>query len=103
MNNNINNKKIKVPTGINLNNKDYLTILLTNLKEMEKNMATTMTEASNERLYEHYKNMFENYSELQRKTYELMFKNGWYTLEKAQKTKINNLIKNLVSELKDLN
>jgi len=50
MSNEINNKKKEVPTGITLNDKDYLTTLLTLLKDMEKNLAVALTEASNENL-----------------------------------------------------
>ena len=39
MNNQIANQKQEVPTGINLNDKDYINSLLTCLKEMTKNYA----------------------------------------------------------------
>lgn len=103
MNNDINNKKIEVPTGISLNDKDYLTILLTLLKDMEKNLAVALTEASNENLYKEYKKMFDEYAIFQRKAYELMYKFGWYKLEKATKTKISTLISDLETEINDLN
>ena len=103
MNNNINNKKKEVPTGISLNDKDYLTNLLTLLKDMEKNLAVALTEASNETLYTEYKKMFDEYAIFQRTAYELMFKFGWYQLEKAPKTKISNLITNLETQITDLN
>lgn len=101
--NNINNKKTEVPKGITLNDKDYLTNLLLLLKDIEKNMAIALTEASNENLFRKYKSMFDGYMDFQRKCYELMFKNGWYQLEEAPKTKITNLIKNLNTEIQDLN
>ena len=100
---NINNEKVEVPSGINLNDKDYLTILLTFLKDMEKNMAVALTESSNETLYKEYKTMFDEYATFQRRTYELMFKNGWYKLESAPKTKVNTLLKQLENELTNLN
>ena len=50
-NNKISNPKTEVPTGRTLNDKDYLNCLLTTLKEMGKNYATVLTEASNENLY----------------------------------------------------
>jgi len=103
MNNNINNEKVNVPTGISLNDKDYLTNLLTLLKDIEKNMTVALTEASNEYLYKEYKNIFDKFSNLQRKCYELMFQNGWYMLEKAPQAKVNTLVKNLDTQLKDLN
>ena len=101
-NSNINNKKKNVPTGINLNDKDYLTNLLTLLKDMEKNLTVALTECSNEKLYKELKTMFDEYSAIQREAYELMFKNGWYQLECAPKAKVSNLLSNLNSELNDL-
>ena len=41
----ISNQKTKVPTGLSLNDKDYITTLLTSLKEMEKNFSISMTES----------------------------------------------------------
>lgn len=103
MNNDINNKKVDVPTGMNLNDKDYLTTLLTFLKDMEKNLAVCLTEASNENLYKEFKTMFDEYATFQRKAYELMFKFGWYKLEKVTKTKLTTLLTNLETEITDLN
>lgn len=103
MNSNINNKKTEVPTGISLNDKDYLTNLLTLLKDMEKNLAIALTESSNENLYKEYKKMFDEYSIFQRKAYELMYKLGWYQLEKATKTKVSTLLNDLETQFTDLN
>lgn len=88
MNNEIKNEKVQVPNGVDLNDKDYLNSLLSCLKEMTKNFATAMTEASNDHLYEKYEEMFEDVSEMQREVYEVMFQNGWYVLEKADTNKI---------------
>lgn len=101
-NNKITNPKTEVPTGIEMNEKDYLTCLLTALKEMSKNYVTAMTEASNESLFKSYKSQFTEVSSLQRETYELMFQNGWYTLEKAAPQKITEKYNTLIQEYKDL-
>lgn len=101
-NNEISNPKTKVSTGLELNEKDYLNCLLTSLKEMEKNYTISMTEASNESLYEKYLVTFKKISELQRETYELMFKNGWYKLEKAEEIKISKKLDMLNQEYTDL-
>ena len=45
-NNEIKNIKVDVPTGISLNDKDYLNSLLSSLKEMSKNYTLSLTEAS---------------------------------------------------------
>lgn len=101
--NKICNQKTEVPTGKSLNDKDYINSLLSSLKEMVKNYSTALTEASNENLYKSYKAMFDNYISLQREVYELMFRNGWYCLEKVETQKIDSKIQMLSQELTDLN
>ena len=101
-NNKICNPKTETPTGVNMNEKDYLTCLLTCLKDMEKNYTIAMTEASNEYLYKGYSSIFQELSKLQRETYELMFKNGWYSLEQAESTKIEEKYQSLSQEYQDL-
>ena len=102
-NSEIKNSKVNVPSEKNLNDKDYINCLLSTLKELNKNYVVGLTEASNEHLYQEYKNMFEEYSKMQREVYELMFKKGWYTLEKAETNKINNKFQTLNQELTELN
>ena len=102
MNNKINNPKQEVPTGIKLNDKDYATALLSCLKEMVKNYSVSLTEASNEILYNEYKTMFDEYTSLQREVYELMFRKGWYSLEKAETQKIDSKYQMLNQEFNDL-
>lgn len=101
-NNKITNPKTTTPTGISMNDKDYLNCLLSCLKELSKNYAMAMTEASNESLYQSYKSTFENLSTLEREVYELMFQNGWYCLEKAETTKITEKYQTLSQEYQDL-
>lgn len=102
-NNEICNPKTEVSKGMNINDKDYINSLLSCLKEMVKNYATALTEASNETLYDEYKTMFDEYSNLQRETYELMFKKGWYTLEKVEQKKLDSKYQTLNQEFIDLN
>ena len=101
-NNKICNPKTEVPSGTILNDKDYLNSVLSLLKDMEKNYATVLTEASNEYLFGKYENMFNDIKNLQRDVYELAFKNGWYTLEKAEDTKITEKYNMLNQEFTDL-
>ena len=60
-NSQIKNPKMQVAKGTALNEKDYITTLLSNLKELTKNYATALTEASNEVLYQEYKKMSLNF------------------------------------------
>ena len=102
-NNQICNPEQSVSKGITLNEKDYISSLLTCLKELEKNYVIAMTEASNENLYNEYKNIFDSFAALQRETYEIMFRFGWYKLEKAETNKINNKYQTLLQDYQDLN
>ena len=103
MNNQIKNNKTEVPTGTNLNDKDYLNSLLSCLKEMIKNYSIALTEASNENLYNVYKEKFDKYINLQREVFELSFKKGWYVLEVAEGQKVNDKYLTLNKEYNDLN
>ena len=100
--NEISNPKTEVSSGIALNDKDYITCLLTSLKEMVKNYAISLTEVSNEHLYKKYAVTFQKISKLQRDTYEVMFRNGWYKLKRADQTKITEKYNTLNQEYIDL-
>lgn len=102
-NNQISNPKTEVPKGTKLNDKDYMNSLLSSLKEIVKNYSVALTEASNENLYNEYKTMFDEYSKLQREVYEIMFRKGWYSLEKAEQQKLDTKYQTLNQELIDLN
>lgn len=99
----ISNPKVEVPTGMQLNDKDHLNDLLSSLKCLVKDYTVAMSEASNETLYQQYKTMADQLSLLQRETYELMFRYGWYSLEKAEEMKITNKYQMLSQELQQLN
>lgn len=96
------NPKTEVPKGLSLNDKDYIEGVLTVCKDLEKNLTVAMTEASNEKLYQTIFDMFTDIAELQRETYELWFKKGWFILEAEEKQKINKKYNMLEQELVDL-
>lgn len=101
-NNQISNTKVEVPAGMTLNDKDYITCLLTTLKEMAKGYSTAMTEASCESLYDIYKNTFDSIISLQREIYELMFRKGWYVIDASESQKIMDKYNTLSQEYQDL-
>lgn len=103
MNQQISNPKVEVPTGIACNDKDYINSLLSCLKEMSKNYVVAMTEASNEALFEKHKQIFLTLIALQREVYELMFRKGWYILERVDDNKISSKQQMLSTEYQDLN
>ena len=85
------------------NDKDYLNMTLSLLKDMEKNYAISLTEASNENLFAKYEEMFNVVKSLQREVFELAFRKGWYELEKAPSNKITEKYNTLNTEFNDLN
>lgn len=102
MNNKISNQKTEVPNTPEMNDKDYITTMLSIEKAMVKDFAVALTEASNTDLYNDYYDMFDEISNMQRQIYNLMFKKGWYSLEKAEESKITQKLNMLEQELPQL-
>ncbi|MBR6948982.1 MAG: spore coat protein [Bacilli bacterium] len=100
--NKIENPKTEVPKGLEINDKDLTNLLLTCLKNMTKNYAVALTEASNEELYKELKKEFDAISKLQRETFELIFRNGWYILEEADGAKVGEKYNQLNECFNDL-
>ncbi len=96
------NNVTEVQNGIELNEKDYCTCLLSTLKDMEKNYVIAMTEASNEWLYGEYKDIFLKIANLQRELYNIMFQNGWYVMESVDSKKIGDKYNTLEHDYKSL-
>ena len=101
-NNEIKNSKKEVPTGIEMNDRDYLNVILELEKNMSNNYSIAINEASNDYLYEDYLALFEDTKDAAREAYNLMFKNGWYTLEEADEQKVNDKINCFTQTLTEL-
>ena len=99
----VENPKMEVPSGIELNDKDMLMSLLEIEKNMSVNLTIAMNEASNENLYERLFDSFETIKDLQRDLYEIAFRYGWYSLEEVEENKINEEYNKLNQEIEDLN
>lgn len=98
MNKEISNQKIEVEEGIELNDKDYINDLLTTLKAIVKDYTVALTEVSNETLFSKYKKMYDDLLQLQRETFETMFRCGFYKLEEADATKMTEKYQTLSQE-----
>lgn len=103
----MNNKEIKnsqkeVSSGIKMNDRDYLNSILELEKNMSNNYSIALNEASNDYLYEDYFSMLEDSKDMARELYNLMFKNGWYSLEEIDNTKLDNKINTLEQKLVDI-
>lgn len=95
-------EEIKVSKTIDMNDRDYLNDILCNEKSILVNTATALTEASNDKLKSEIYKFFETIETIQKETYELAWNNGWYVLEEAEKTKINQKEKELQKKLDEL-
>ena len=86
-----------------MNDRDFLNDILESEKNMSVNYTYALNEASNEELFKRIYDMFIHIKETQRNLFELSFKKGWYTLEKAEENKINeeiNTLSNMINEIK---
>ena len=89
MNNKVTNPKTPTTETTNLNDYDYLNEILNCEKNMSSNMVSALNEASNDTLYNELYPIFEEIKNCQRELFNLCFKKGWYSLEKAEKLKIS--------------
>ena len=101
-NNTVQNPKIEVPQSIEMNDRDYLNDILEGEKNMSNNLATVLNEASNETFFEDVFEMFAESKAMVRGLYTLMFQKGWYSLEKAEQTKIDQKMNELSGKLSEL-
>lgn len=103
MNNKVNNPEVNVSKTINMNEKNYLEVILENEKNMSNNLSIAIDEASNDLLFDKFYDIFDDVKCAARDVFNLMFKNGWYTLEKAQDNKRKEENTKLNDKLNELN
>lgn len=101
-NNKVQNPKVEVPKTKEMNDCDYLTAQLSCEKNMSVDMCYALNEASCESLYDALFPLFQEIKDMQRKLYELSFEKGWYSLEKAETSKIMEKHNSLSNQLEEL-
>lgn len=101
-NNKVSNPKVEVPQTREMNDCDYLTAQLSCEKNMSVDMCYALNEASCESLYNALFPLFQDIKDMQRKLYELSFEKGWYSLEKAEVTKITEKYNSLSNKLNEM-
>lgn len=92
MNNKVTNPKTPVEESFKMNDCDYLADILNTTKAIAHMESIAICEASHSSLNQEIHMMFDETEQRARKLFNLMFQNGWYPLEKADSTKINELI-----------
>ena len=95
MNNKIENPKTEVPETVELNDLDYISEVLECEKNMSVNMTIALNETSNDTLYNELFPIFEEIKNCQRELFNLAFRKGWYSLEEAEETKIEEKLNSL--------
>ena len=99
----INKPKTETPNTIDMNDYNYLYDMLETEKSLSINMVNLLNELSNENLFNKIEPMFMEIKKAQRTLFELLFSNGWYTLEEAEGKKINEKVSQLQPKLDELN
>lgn len=102
MNNKIQNPKIELDSSIEMNDENYLNDILETEKNMSVNFTYALNEASNETLFNEIYEMFKQIKTSQRNLFELSFRKGFYTLEKAETNKINEEYNTLLNKFNEI-
>lgn len=103
MNNNmIQNNKTEVSKTPQMNDCDYISDVLESIKNLSNNLSVAINEASNKVLFNDFMAMFNDTKMAQRDLYNLMFKNGWYKLEKAGSDKIQEKLTEFTPKMSEL-
>ncbi|MDC3411996.1 spore coat protein [Aquibacillus sp. 3ASR75-11] len=71
-----------------MNDRDFVNDMLTTEKYITDSYSTALNEASNQAIYQDILTIFQESQDSQRNLYNLMFKNGWYSMEAADQQKI---------------
>lgn len=82
-----------------MSDKYYLNDLLASEKNMVVNMATSLNEASCDKIYKVYHKMFEDVSKEAADLFIIGFNRGWFTLEEVPSKKIQTEYDKLNEEL----
>lgn len=96
-------EEVSVPQELEMNDRDLLNDILYSQKQITVNTITALTETSNIVLHDEIEKIFEDVEKLQRKSFELAWNKGWYTLEEVGVTKIKESLTNLNTKLEELN
>ncbi len=101
-NNMVKNPQTEVPQTSAMNDRDCINDVLQSIKNLSNNLSIAINEASNRQLFDEFMQMFNDTKQAQRDLYNLMFKNGWYSLEKAEQQKIQQKIQEFQPKMNEL-
>lgn len=89
--NKIQNPETSIPKTPQMNDRDFINDQLTTEKYMTTAYNVALNEASNQTLYQDLASIFKETQDCQRNLYNLMFKNGWYSVEQADQQKVDQV------------
>lgn len=98
----VNNKKQQIDNPEKFNDLDILQDLLNDEKNISNNLSIALNEMSNASLYDQVFEFLQDTKDDARILFDLMFKKGWYTLDTATKTKIEEEKTKIEQKLKEL-
>ncbi|WP_079710902.1 spore coat protein [Paraliobacillus ryukyuensis] len=84
----VQNPETQVPKTPEMNDRDFLNDMLATEKYMTQSYSIALNEASNQTFYQDLSAIFNETQNMQRTLYNLMFKNGWYSIDKADQNQI---------------
>ncbi|SDM16350.1 spore coat protein [Sediminibacillus halophilus] len=84
----VQNAETQVPKTPQMNERDFVNDVLASEKYLTGAYSIALNEASNQGLYQELASISKETQDCQRNLYNLMFKNGWYSLEKADQQKV---------------
>ncbi|WP_026569544.1 spore coat protein [Sediminibacillus sp. JSM 1682029] len=84
----VQNPETQVPKTPQMSERDFVNDVLASEKYLTGAYSIALNEASNQGLYQDLAAICKETQDCQRTLYNLMFKNGWYSLEKADQQKI---------------
>lgn len=82
-----------------MTDKEYIMDTLDTLKSLSVNMTYAMNEASCDKIYKEYFNMFKEINKETKEVFDLAYKFEYYTLEEEDEKKIKSAIKTLSQEI----
>ncbi|MFC4387118.1 spore coat protein [Gracilibacillus marinus] len=83
MSNKVQNPETQITKTTAMNDRDFINDILATEKYLTQAYSTALNEASNQTLYQDILHIFEDTQNCQRELYNMMFKHGWYSLDKA--------------------
>ena len=99
----VGNPKTKVDDVTIFNDQDILHDVLCSCKMLGNLYSTFLYETSNNELFSDIEDLLQEISSEQRSIFDLTFELGWYQLEKENKTKITQTVKQFNQRKNELN